>query len=157
MPSRDTGVTKDQVDAVMRVTRALVGITAASIADLDDRVTVPQLRVMMMIATRGEMNLATVAAGLGVGAPNASRICDRLLKAGMVDRREDPGDRRHIALTVTPQGRALLERMNRHRRNAIRRALGTMTTRDRNQLVAALEVFADAVGEPLDEPRLTVL
>ena len=33
MSSRGAGVSSDQVDAVMRVSRALVGITAASIAD----------------------------------------------------------------------------------------------------------------------------
>lgn len=54
------GVTSDQVESVMRAARALVGITAASISTVDDVVTVPQLRVMMMIATRGAMNLAGV-------------------------------------------------------------------------------------------------
>ncbi|MGZ6777907.1 MAG: hypothetical protein ACXVGO_02820 [Mycobacterium sp.] len=32
------------------------------------------------------------AAGLQVSPSNASRICDRLLKIGMVDRRDDPGE-----------------------------------------------------------------
>ena len=71
-------VTTDHVESVMRASRALVGITAASIMTVDDVVTVPQLRVMMMIATRGAMNLAAVADGLQVNPSNASRLVDRL-------------------------------------------------------------------------------
>ena len=41
--------------------RALVGVAAASITDVDDVVTVPQLRVLVMLHTRGPMNLAAVA------------------------------------------------------------------------------------------------
>ncbi|GFG53596.1 MarR family transcriptional regulator [Mycolicibacterium agri] len=148
MAGRDGGVSKEHVEAVMRAARALVGISAASIAEVDDVVTVPQLRVMMMIATRGGMNLSTVAEGLRVSPSNASRICDRLLRIGMIDRREDPADRRHITLTLTSQGQALIERVIRHRRSAIRGILRQMTPRERERLAAALNEFAAIAGEP---------
>lgn len=143
-----SGVASEQVEAVMRASRALVGIAAASISAVDDVVTVPQLRVMMMLATRGAMNLAGVAAGLEVSASNASRICDRLLKAGLVDRREDPADRRHITLTLTADGRALIDRVTQHRRTAIRRILRKMSPDQREALTAVLDDFAAAAGEP---------
>jgi DNA-binding MarR family transcriptional regulator len=143
------GASAAQVESVMRAARALVGITAASIAEVDDVVTVPQLRVMVMISVRGPMNLSTVADGLNVSASNASRICDRLLRSGMIDRTEDPGDRRHVTLSLTDDGAALLERVNRHRRRAIRTALNTLSARERTQLTASLDEFSAAVGEPL--------
>lgn len=141
-------VSAEQVEAVIRASRALVGIAAASVAEVDDLVTMSQFRVLMMIATRGPMNLVTVAAGLGVSAPNASRICDRLLKAGMVDRRDDPKDRRHITLTLTADGRALTDRVRRHRRTAIRAVLRNMSPADRERLTAALDPFAEAWPNP---------
>ncbi|OBG87632.1 hypothetical protein A5698_26130 [Mycobacterium sp. E136] len=153
MAGRGTGVTNEQVESVMRASRALVGITAASISTVDDLVTVPQLRVMMMIATRGAVNLAAVAAGLQVSASNASRICDRLLKIGMVDRRDDPADRRNIALTLTPDGQALIDRVVHHRRIAIRRILREMSPTQRDALATALDVFATVAGEPQEEHR----
>ncbi|MGV0716617.1 MarR family transcriptional regulator [Mycolicibacterium sp. XJ662] len=146
-------VTNDQVESVMRASRALVGITAASVSTVDEVVTVPQLRVMMMIATRGAMNLAAVAAGLQVSASNASRICDRLLKIGMVDRRDDPADRRNIALTLTSAGQALIDRVIHHRRLAIRRVLRQMTPEQRDALTAGLDAFATLAGEPREEHR----
>jgi DNA-binding MarR family transcriptional regulator len=154
---RTSPVSAAQVESVMRASRALVGISAASVAAVDDLVTVPQLRVLTMISTRGPMNLASVATGLNVSAPNASRICDRLLKAGMIDRRDDPADRRHITLTLTRDGRALLERVNRHRRNEIKRILRAMTSEDRDNLAGALERFATAAGEPIDDSRVALI
>ncbi|OBF94510.1 transcriptional regulator [Mycolicibacterium flavescens] len=153
MAGRGAGVTNEQVESVMRASRALVAITAASISTVDDVVTVPQLRVMMMIATRGAVNLAAVAAGLQVSASNASRICDRLLKIGMVDRRDDPADRRNIALTLTSDGQVLIDRVIHHRRIAIRRILREMPAAQRETLVVALDAFATVAGEPREEHR----
>ena len=144
----DSRVSPDQVDAVMRASRALVGIAAASIAEVEDLVTVPQLRVLVMVATRGPMNLAAVASGLEVSPSNASRICDRLMKAGFLDRGEDPVDRRNITLTLTEAGRGLVNQVSRHRRTAIQRVLRNMEPREREQLTRALERFATAAGEP---------
>ncbi|MFZ0834076.1 MAG: MarR family transcriptional regulator [Mycobacterium sp.] len=138
----------DQVDAVLRASRALVGIAAESIADVEDVVTVPQFRVLVMLHTRGPLNLAAVAAGLDVNPSNASRTCDRLLKAGLLDRRESAEDRRNVNLTLTDAGRRLVERVTRHRRVAIERVLRKMSASERDRLAKALSAFATAAGEP---------
>jgi DNA-binding MarR family transcriptional regulator len=157
-PATRTGnaVSAAQVEAVMAASRALIGMAAASVADVDSIVTVPQLRVLMMIETRGPMNLGSVAAGMNVSAPNASRICDRLLKAGLLNRREDVSDRRNITLTLTDDGSDLIERVIRHRRSAIRRVLRTMSAGDRRAVAAAMDSFAKAAGEPVAFDLTTV-
>lgn len=140
--------TAGQVDAVLRASRALIGIAAASIAEVDDTVTIPQLRVLVMIHTHGPMNLTGVADGLDVSASNASRICDRLIRAGFLDRQEASADRRHISLSLTDSGRQLVRKVTRHRRRAIDRVLRVMSARERAAVVAALDTFATAAGEP---------
>jgi DNA-binding MarR family transcriptional regulator len=140
-----------QVEAVLCALRALVGIAAASIATVDDVVTVPQLRVLVMLHTRGPMNLAAVAAELEVNPSNASRTCDRLSKAGLLDRRDLPTDRRNVTLTLTGAGRQLVDKVIKHRRAAIERALCKMPALQRQRLAEDLSAFAAAAGEPLDE------
>jgi hypothetical protein len=54
------------VEAVVLATRLLVAISAQSVAAVDDVVTLPQLRVLVMVSSRGPLNLGAVAAGLGV-------------------------------------------------------------------------------------------
>jgi DNA-binding MarR family transcriptional regulator len=145
------GPSADQIDAVSRASRALVGIAAASIASLDDSVTLPQWRVLVMVDTRGPLNLAAVAAGLDVNPSNASRICDRLIKAGWLDRRESPTDRRNITLSLTADGRRLVAKVVRHRRRAITKVLRGMAAKDREILTTAFDQFAAAAGEPADD------
>ncbi|OIN81989.1 MarR family transcriptional regulator [Mycobacterium malmoense] len=155
-PAAAGGPSTDQIDAVLRASRALVGIAAASIAAVDGDVTVPQLRVLVMVATEGPLNLAAVATGLGVNASNASRICDRLIRAGLLDRRDSPHDRRHITLRLTGAGKRLVDRMTKHRRTAIIRVLCDMDPGDRELLTMGLDRFATAAGElgPDDVVRL---
>lgn len=150
--------TTTQVDAVLRASRALVGIAAASLAGIDDVVTVPQFRVLVMVYSRGPVNLAAVASALDVNPSNASRTCDRLIKARLLDRRESDSDRRNVTLTLTPSGRRLVERVTRHRRAAIQKVLRLMSAADRAVLADALGRFADAAGEPIaDVAVLTLL
>jgi DNA-binding MarR family transcriptional regulator len=143
-----------QIDAVLRASRALVGIAAASIADVEDVVTVPQLRVLVMLFTRGPLNLAAVASALDVNPSNASRTCDRLMKAGFLDRRESPDDRRYVTLTLTDAGRQLVDRVTKHRRLAIERVLRNMSAPERERLAEAFSTFATAAGEPLEDHLL---
>src|SRR5262245_10969065 len=147
-PSRPTA---GQVDSTVRASRAIVGIAAASIAELDDAVTVRQLRVLVMVHTRGPLNLSAVATALDVNPSNASRTCDRLIRAGLLDRRDSPEDRRNVTLTLTDAGRTLVEKLTKQRRNAIERVLRKMEAADREQLAEALDKFATAAGEPADD------
>ena len=146
-----------QIDAVLRASRALVGIAAASIADVEDVVTVPQFRVLVMLYTRGPLNLAAVASGLDVNPSNASRTCDRLMKAGLLDRRESLDDRRNVTLTLTDTGRELVDRVTKHRRVAIERVLRNMSAPERERLAKALSAFATAAGEPPEDNLLTLV
>jgi DNA-binding MarR family transcriptional regulator len=135
----------------MLAARALVAISAQSLAAVDEVVTAPQLRVLVMVASRGPLNLGTVARGLGVHPSNATRACDRLVAAGLLDRRDDPADRRNLQLQLTEQGRGLVDEVMDRRRHAIAEVLERMPALQRTALVPVLTTFADAAGEPPDE------
>ncbi|MCZ4618313.1 MarR family winged helix-turn-helix transcriptional regulator [Rhodococcus qingshengii] len=147
----------EQVDAVLWASRALVGIAAASVAEAEELVTVPHLRILVLVDTRGPVNLAAVAAALAVHPSNASRAVDRLIKAGLLDRRDALDDRRHLTLTLTPAGQELVDRVSAHRREAISAVLARMTSDDRNALAYTMRRFAAAAGEPIDGDILTLL
>lgn len=139
-----------QVDAVLSASRALVGIAAASIADIEGVVTIGQLRVLMLLATRDEVNLTAVARELDVNPSNASRTVDRLLRAGLLDRYDSAADRRHLALTLTDAGAALVDGVIARRRAAVEAILHAMTPSARQALAASLRKFAAAAGEPAE-------
>lgn len=141
----------DEVEATMLAARALVAISSRSVAAVEDVVTPPQLRVLVMIASRGPLNLGAVARGLGVHPSNATRACDRLVLAGLLDRRDDPADRRNLQLQLTDEGRRLVDDVMDRRRHAIAEVLERMPALQRTALVPVLVTFAEAAGEMDDE------
>jgi DNA-binding MarR family transcriptional regulator len=155
LPSSPRGEDFDaQVDAVMRATKLLVAITAHAMADLEAVVTLPQFRVLVMASADRALNLRSVAAGLGVHPSNATRACDRLVAAGLLDRREDPDDRRQIVLSLTEAGRRLIDSVMERRRIAIGDVLAEMSPDRRISLADDLNAFSTAAerlhdtGEP---------
>jgi DNA-binding MarR family transcriptional regulator len=131
----------------MLAARAIIAITARSVAALDAQVTLPQLRVLVMVASRGPLNLGAVANGLGVHASNATRVCDRLVGGGFLTRRDDPSDRRNLLLELTTGGRELVDTMNANRRSQIEAVLSQMPPSRRGGLSPRLRAFAEAAGE----------
>lgn len=146
----------DEVSAVMSAARLLVALSARSVALVEDVVTLPQLRVLVIVASRGPLHLGAVAQGLDVHLSNATRACDRLVAAGLLDRRDDPADRRHLLLELTAAGRELVERVMGHRRAAIAEVLARMPAHEREVLAPVLRSFAAAGGE-VPEPAAWAL
>ena len=67
-------------------------------------------QLLSAIATNEPATLNEVAKTLGRGAPAVSRSIDTLVRAGLVDRVQDPDNRRRLALRLTDQGREGLAR-----------------------------------------------
>jgi DNA-binding MarR family transcriptional regulator len=142
---------QDDVEAVMAAARVLVAVTARSVAAVEDVVTLPQLRVLVLVASRSAPNLGAVAAGLGVHPSNATRAVDRLVTAGLLDRSDDPTDRRNLVLELTPQARELVKQVMDQRRAAIGAILERMPAGRRRSLVPVMRAFAEAGGEAWED------
>jgi DNA-binding MarR family transcriptional regulator len=141
----------DDVEAVMAAARVLVAVSAQSVTAVEDIVTLPQLRVLVMVASRTAPNLNAVANGMGVHPSNATRTVDRLVSAGLLDRSDDPTDRRNLVLELTESGRQLVERVMDQRRAAIAAVLDRMPPGRRRSLVPVMRAFAEAAGETSDD------
>lgn len=140
-------VVAEQVDAIMLALQALVGVAAQSVTEVEDRVTLPQLRVLVLVASRGTMNLNALADAMNIHPSNASRACDRLVAAGLLRRAESPLDRRNLVLELTAEGHALIETLVAHRREAIAAVLQRVPDSRRRALVNAMQTFGKAAGE----------
>lgn len=145
-------VRTDQVEAVVAGTRALGALIAESLGGVETVVTMPQLRVLVLVA-RAPQGVTAIAEDLGVHPSNATRTCDRLVRAGLLERRTSDRDRRRVELVPTPAGRELLERVMEHRRRRVREIMARMSAGERTALATALAAFARAAGTEEDEPH----
>jgi DNA-binding MarR family transcriptional regulator len=144
-------VSDGQIDAMMRASRVLVAVMAKSLAEVEDVVTPAQLRVLVLIASRGPQTLGAVAEDLGVHASNATRACDRLSAAKLIRRDDDPKDRRFLQLRLTEEGMKLVSGMMAHRRAALAEVLSRMPGPEREELERVMTSFAEAAGETHSE------
>jgi DNA-binding MarR family transcriptional regulator len=69
-----------------------------------------QRELLAAVGATEPATLNQVAARVKRGAPAVSRAVDALVRAGLVDRQPDPGNRRRLALRLTPDGREHLDR-----------------------------------------------
>ena len=65
-------------------------------------------KLMSTIASHEPATLNQVAKAVGRGAPAVSRSVDALVRAGLVERAQDPDNRRRVSLRLTDQGREQL-------------------------------------------------
>ncbi|WBB79512.1 MarR family winged helix-turn-helix transcriptional regulator [Micromonospora sp. WMMD882] len=107
-----------------------------------------QLRVVMAVAEHDGINLRRLAGMLGMLLSSASRLCDRLVAAGMLEREPGRLDRREISLHLTPEAVRLLADLRADRRARLARVLARMTPAGREALVRGLVEF-DAVARRL--------
>lgn len=132
-------------DDVLAASRVLVGIAARTVPDPDE-VTLAQFRALVLLEAHGELNPGALAELLGVERSTTTRLCDRLVAKGLVERapREN---RREVGIAVTRAGASLVAEAAGRRRAEIRTILGTLSPAGRARVAAALRELSQAAGE----------
>jgi DNA-binding MarR family transcriptional regulator len=131
------------IGAVLRATQAFVGLALRSLAAAGTPITLPQYRMLVTLDGKGDQNVRDLAARLGVDRSTATRMCNRLVNAGLIDRSSDPSDRRAVVISLTEPGRGVVKRVTRARRENVARLLKSVPPPRREQLVDLLGEFAE--------------
>ena len=138
------------VEAVLGASRVLVAVAARSLAEVAEEVTLPQYRALVVLAAKGPQRVASLAEALGVTPPTATRMCDRLVRKGLVRRRTAPEDRREVRLRLTAAGQELVAAVTARRRAEIAQLLAKISPADQVAMVALFGRLARAAGEVPD-------
>lgn len=143
--------TQDVVAAVLAASRLIVGLSARALADVDDSLTLPQLRTLVVLADRPPMKQADLAAELGVNPSTVLRMADRLAAAGLMERQPNPDSRREQLLALTGGGEELVRRVMERRYEEVEALVSRLTPTDRFGLVRGLRALTEAVQEALPD------
>jgi DNA-binding MarR family transcriptional regulator len=143
----EPSATSEAAEAFTTASRALVGIAIRSINAAAVDLTLPQHRVLVVLAAEGPQGIGQLAEQLGVDQSNASRICDRLQRLDLVARRRSSTDGRAVLVHLTNSGAQVLRAVNSHRHREVARVLAAMPPEAVSSAVAALNAFSDAARE----------
>jgi DNA-binding MarR family transcriptional regulator len=100
-----------------------------------------QLNVLMRLYHGGNSGVSEIGEQMGVTSAAASQAIDRLVLQGLIERTEDPTDRRAKRLALTPKGLALLERGIEARSRWIEGLTDALTPEQQSLTIVALTLL----------------
>jgi DNA-binding MarR family transcriptional regulator len=106
--------------------------------------SIVQLFVLATLESDGALPMGKVAEALDVSVASATGIIDRMEQRGLVERGQQPDDRRVVLVHPTSAGRAVLSDLDEHRRARISRILERLTDRELGALLKGLRAMSAA-------------
>ena len=147
MSGEASGIPDAVVDALMRASRALSGITARSLSSVNEEVTLAQFRTLQALSTQGPQTVTALAEHLDVHASTMTRMCSRLVTRGLVVRVPSAVDRREVVIRLSGTGVQLVTDVMYNRRSEFDVIVRRLSPDEQHAVIDALEAFASAAGD----------
>jgi DNA-binding MarR family transcriptional regulator len=146
-PSTDLpGLAAQLTEALTRASWRLRRAAVKELAPLG--LTFAQSRVLRILSRSAEpLRMSDIAARFEVAPRSATSMIDTLEAAGLVERRADSADRRSVLVALAPEGRALVERMSRLRRESAHALFGRLSLEQQEQLLDLLTLLTVPVDQ----------
>jgi DNA-binding MarR family transcriptional regulator len=143
----ETAVDETAVDAVLTASRTLIAVATRSLGAAAEETTIAQYRAPVALASRGPQRMVDLAGALEVTPSTAGRMCDRLLRKGLIRRHRARADRRAVQVSITLAGRQVADQATARHRALISDILRKLPAARQLAVAAALDEFAAAAGE----------
>jgi DNA-binding MarR family transcriptional regulator len=135
------------VDAVLAASRTLIAVATKSLGAAAEETTIAQYRALVVLASRGPQRVVDLAGALEVAPSTAGRMCDRLVRKGLIGRRRARADRRAVLVSLTAAGRQVVDQATARRRELIAVILERLPAGQQRAVADALSAFGAAAGE----------
>jgi DNA-binding MarR family transcriptional regulator len=103
-----------------------------------------QINILMRLVHGGSTGVSEIGSQLGVSNAAASQAVDRLVLLDLIERTEDPEDRRAKRLVLTQKGRTLIEEGVEARSKWIESLTDALTPEQQNMIISALTLLTEA-------------
>ncbi|HVW82279.1 MAG TPA: MarR family transcriptional regulator [Mycobacteriales bacterium] len=140
-------VQDELTDAVVGLSRALVGIALRSVHQESPDLTLVQFRALATVADHDAVRVSDLAALLGVNGSTVTRMAARLQRKSLLTAAPDPADRRATRLTITPAGREVVRSVMARRQAVIAKIARRIPADQREAMMVAVRAFTAAAGD----------
>jgi DNA-binding MarR family transcriptional regulator len=132
---------KGRTNPIERATRRMFTRIMTSLARTlqDEALTVGQIAAVFLVDDRGSARVADLTEALGLSPSATSRMVDALVTRGFLARVEDPDDRRARRLSLTPVGRAFVERLGEERVSVVQGVAGKLPAAVVERIISAID------------------
>jgi DNA-binding MarR family transcriptional regulator len=98
----------------------------------------------MQLHYKGRCGISDVSDRMDITAAAASQLVDRLVVGGLVQRAEDPHDRRAKQIALTAKGEALIASSIEERLRWVEQLAMTLSHQEQQEVAQALQTLIDA-------------
>ena len=116
---------------------------------VEPELTMPQARTLFFLG-QGPKRMGDISAYLDRGMPSATSMIDRLVKKGLVERVEDPVDRRVVVCRLNALGEEVLEKFAQIGHMRLEALASALTMEELETVVPAIEILCDAASREVD-------
>jgi DNA-binding MarR family transcriptional regulator len=124
--------------------RAMLNSTARRWQHLD--ISMQQLRALYFLRDEEVATVGRLAEFFDVGLPAASLLADRLVRAGLVERRGDTVDRRRVLLSLSRSGLVLVTELREGSHLLLRRWMARLSAEDLDALSRGWRALAEVAA-----------
>ena len=109
--------------------------------------SMPQFGLLMQMHHKGACGMSEVSERFEITPAAASQLVDKLVQSGLIQRVEDPNDRRAKLLSLTDKGRELIQQGIQERYRWVDELGSKLSAEKQVQISAALNIMTEAAKE----------
>lgn len=122
----------------------MVAIADTTVEDITAELTLTQFRALREVVERTPVTMIVVAQALAINPSSVTRACEKLVALRLLQRAQNPLNKREILLAPTARGRQVVGQVTDDRRTALARILDRLDGDSRAAVTTAFERFAVA-------------
>ena len=142
IPDKFTLVLRDWSETFMR--RSMQDFVQFS---KDSGLTLPQMSTLFHLHHGSSCGVSDVGELLGVTNAAASQMVDRLVQYELIERSEDPVDRRVKQLRLTDKGRDIVQESIEARRRWMEKLTNALTQDEQESIITGLTILTNAAHD----------
>ena len=132
----------------------IINITQFLTRRMQHEVLTPsQATVLTLLQDGRAWRLSDLASATGVRPPSMTELISRMERQGMLRKMDAVHDRRGVAVTITDEGRTLLQALNRRQIDLIAGRLALFSDEEKRIIEQALPVLDRLFGGPEDQDQ----
>lgn len=129
-------VLEDQIGYLLR--RAHQRASAIFQEVMTESLTPPQFAALVKIRDFGEVSQNRLGRSVAMDPATSQGVTQRLLAKNLINRKDDPEDRRRTILSLTPEGEAIVERLVPQGKRVTAETLDPLTPGEQKQFLELL-------------------
>lgn len=109
--------------------------------------SMPQFGILMQLHYRHNCGISDLSERFDITNAAVSQLVEKLVQSRLIQREEDPSDRRAKLLNLTEKGRELIQQGIEERYRWVHQVAAKLTPKERAKVSEALEIITQAARE----------